>query len=146
MNHYLTSLFCICILALPLSSKGEETEKPKPAIAWEEVDATEFAAKVDKAVATGEKWTANPESIILEYVGPFIQDSGEKAGQSRTIRINAKGEDLPKVLMVVLIDDGLFDDSTKTIRNRLGLTRTADGKWKVRKAFRSLEKWPKPGA
>ena len=145
MNHYLTSLFCVCVFAFPLTVKAEDAEKPdKPAIAWEEVDVAEFAAKVDKANAAGEKWTASPESIILEYAGPFVSKSGEKASQTRTIRINSKGEGLAKVLMVVLIDDGLFDDSIKTDRKRLALARGEDGKWKVRKAFRSWVKWPKP--
>ena len=135
------SVFCFSLLA-----QDKEAEKKKPAFDWKEVDAAEFAAKLEKASAAGEKWTRSPESIILEWVGPFVSKEGEKAAATRNIRIFTKGEDLPKPLIVVLIDDGLLDDQIKTQASRLALARQDDGSWKFRKAFKAQVKWPKPGA
>jgi hypothetical protein len=138
-----TCLFTIAIILtfLPFSPVfAEETEK-KPAIDWEEIDSSELAAKLEKGTAAGDTWTANPESIALEFGGPFISESGEKMAQSRIIRIYTKGEGVPKVLNVILIDEGLFDDQVKTMRHRFALTRGEDGKWTLRKVFRSSETW-----
>lgn len=120
-----------------------QDKKETPADAWESIDATEWTAKLDAATEAGAPWAANPETILLEFAGPFVTKEGEKMGQSRTIRLISKGEDT-KTLNVILIDDGLFDDSTMTARLRLVLTRTPEGIWKLRKAFRSSEKWPRP--
>ena len=131
---------------MSLNALAQDDGKKKLAIDWKEIEATEFASKLATATAAGEKWTKSPESIILEYVGPFISKEGEKAAASRSIRIFTKGDELPKILNVILVDDGLLDDSVKTQRTRLALSRQDDGSWKLRKAFRSQEKWPKPGA
>lgn len=141
----LPALLLAAVAFIPSITRSAEAEKPakKGTIEWNEIDATEFSSKLDQATASGEKWAANPETIIVELAGPFVAESGEKMGQSRTIRLISKGEDL-KTLSVVLTDDGLFDDSTKTARLRLVLTRTTKGSWKLRKAFRSTEKWPRP--
>ena len=142
----LLSSITLAVLALtPSFLHSAEAERPakKRTIEWNEIDATEFSARLDQATASGEKWAANPETIIVEFAGPFVAESGEKMGQSRTIRLISKGEDL-KTLSAVLSDDGLFDDSTKTARLRLVLTRTTQGAWKLRKAFQSSEKWSKP--
>jgi len=128
------------------STKKEPSAKPKKTeIEWKEIDAAKFADKLTKAAAAGEKWTKNPESIILEYAGPFITESGEKIASNRNIRIYTKGEEVPKFLSVVLIDDGLFDDSIKTQRTRLALARNEDGTWKLHKAYQANVKWPKIG-
>lgn len=126
-------------------AEQDQPKKEKPALEWKEIDAAEFAEKLEKAVAAGEKWTQSPESIVLEFVCRFVSKDGEKAAASRHIRIHTKGEELPKTLNVVLVDDGLFDDSTKTQGTRLALARQEDGSWKLRKAFRAQVKWPKPG-
>ncbi|MEZ5301645.1 MAG: hypothetical protein R3F11_13485 [Verrucomicrobiales bacterium] len=142
----------LCLGFNAAAPAADEAEAPKPAapekkaIEWEEIIATPFAEKLAMAAAAGEKWAASPESIILEFAGPFISKEGEKAAQSRTIRISTKGEGIPKTLSVILTDDGLFDDETKTRRTKLALTRGEDGRWALRKAFRSSEKWPKPPA
>lgn len=136
---------------LCLGSHAQDTEKnapakaKKPALEWRETDAGEFTKKLEKASAAGEKWTKSPESIILEFVGPFVSPDGEKAAANRNIRIFTKGEELPKVLNVVLVDDGLFDDSIKTRAIRLALTRQEDGSWTLRKAYEAQVKWPKLG-
>ena len=136
---------------LCLGSNAQDTEKnapakdKKPALEWQETEAGEFAKKLEAASAAGEKWAKSPESIILEFVGPFVSPDGEKAAANRNIRIFTKGEELPKVLNVVLVDDGLFDDSIKTRAIRLALARQEDGSWKLRKAYEAQVKWPKPG-
>ena len=132
-------------LCLTLFADDKKEEKPKNAIEWTETDAKEFTAKLEKASAAGEKWAKTPESIMLEYAGPFVTDSGEKVAATRNLRIWTKGEGLPKTLNVVLIDDGLFDDQIKSERHRLALSRQEDGKWKLHKAFESHQNWPKPG-
>lgn len=134
-------LFCVALVA-----QDEAAPKKKPAFDWKETDAAAFAAKLEKATAAGEKWTRSPESIILEWVGPFVSKEGEKAAATRNIRIFTKGDELPKVLSVVLIDDGLLDDQVKTQASRLSLARQEDGSWKFRKAFKAQVNWPKPGA
>ena len=149
MKSLTTTVLATMILCL--SSNAQDTEKKtpakngKPALEWKEVAAVEFAEKLEKATSAGEKWTKSPESIILEFVGPFVSPEGEKAAANRSIRINTKGEGLPKILNVALIDDGLFDDSIKTQGTRLALNRQDDGTWKLRKAFKAMVKWPKPG-
>lgn len=143
MKSLFATAIATTIVVLCLNLSAQDEKKKKPAIDWKETDATEFTKKLEKATAAGEKWTKNPESIILEYVGPFVSKDGEKAAANRSIRIFTKGEGVPKVLNVQLIDDGLFDDSIKTQRTRLALSRSDDGKWKLRKAFKSQEKWPK---
>ena len=138
------ALFVVCFSLAAQDKKAEE--KKKPAFDWKETEAAEFAAKLKKASAAGEKWTKSPESIILEWVGPFVSKEGEKAAATRNIRIFTKGEELPKPLNVVLIDDGLLDDQVKTQASRLALVRQDDGSWQLRKAFKAQVKWPKPGA
>ena len=150
MKMFMTAASATLILCFSSAAQEAEKKDPpavvkKPALEWQETEAGEFAKKLEKASAAGEKWTKSPESIILEFVGPFVSPEGEKAAANRSIRINTKGEDLPKILNVVLVDDGLFDDSIKTLGTRLALARGEDGTWKLRKAFRAQLKWPKPG-
>lgn len=133
--------FSFAVLAL-LPLQAQEAEK-SPAVTWESIDATEWTAKLDAATEEGIPWATNPETILVEFAGPFVTKGGEKMGQSRTIRLISKGEGI-KTLNAILIDDGLFDDSIKTSRLRLVLARTPDGTWKLRKAFRCFEKWPRP--
>ncbi len=144
MKIHAFSPILFVLLALPLQAQeSDRASAEKPAITWESIDASEFAAKLEKANAAGEGWAANPETILVQFAGPFVTKGGEKMGQSRTIRLISKGEGI-KTLNAILIDDGLFDDSTKTARLRLVLARTGEGTWKLRKVFRSSEKWPRP--
>ena len=136
--------FALAVSLQALSAQDAPAKASK--IDWKETEAPDFAAKLDKASAAGEKWAQSPESIILEYVGPFISKEGEKAAAKRSIRIFTKGDELPKTLNVVLIDDGLLDDSIKTAQTRLALARQEDGTWKLRKAYKAQVKWPKPGS
>ena len=137
--------FTMFLLCFNLVAQDAAEPKKKATIDWKEVDSAKFAAKLEKATAAGEKWTSDPVSIILNYAGPFISKEGEKAAANRTIRINTKGDELPKTLNVVLIDDGLLDDSVKTLRTRLALARQENGSWKLRKIYKSQAKWPKIG-
>ncbi|MGI9242236.1 MAG: hypothetical protein ACR2RV_15665 [Verrucomicrobiales bacterium] len=147
MKMLITAVLATMILGSISPAQDNATKQPekgkKPALEWKESDSTEFAKKLKAASAAGEKWTRSPESIILEFVGPFVSKDGEKAAASRHIRINTKGEDVPKTLNVVLVDNGLFDDSIKTMGTRLSLARQEDGSWKLRKLFRAQVKWPK---
>ena len=140
MKTYLCTIVSI-LAVFPFAPAIADETKEKPVIEWEEIESSELAAKLKMGSETGEKWTANPESIALEFGGPLISKSGEKMAQSRVIRIHTKGEGVPKILNVILIDDGLFDDQVKTMRHRFALTRSEDGKWTLRKAFRSSENW-----
>lgn len=149
MKMLITAVFATLILGFHSPAQDKATKQPagdkKPALEWKESDSTEFAKKLKAASAAGEKWTQSPESIILEFVGPFVSKDGEKAAASRHIRIHTKGDELPKTLNVVLVDDGLLDDSVKTQGTRLALARQEDGSWRLRKLFRAQVKWPAPG-
>lgn len=154
MRHTFLPLFMTGAMlftsSLPAAEEKTDTapaetakKEKKKKLNWEEVDASEFGAKLD--AASGEKWAASPESIVLEYAGPFITDSGEKMSQRRSISIRTKGEGIPKKLKITLTDDGLFDDSVKKSSVRLELKRNKkDGSWKLLKAYRATEKWAPP--
>ncbi len=93
-----TAAAAFFVLCFSLVAQDKEAEKrKKPAFDWKETEAADFAAKLEKASAAGEKWTRSPESIILEWVGPFVSKEGEKAAATRNIRIFTKGEELPQV-------------------------------------------------
>ena len=143
---YLLTLALVPILSFSASllTAEEETAETKKNKAWETIDSAEFAEKLDAATAAGEKWAEAPESIGLEFAGPFITESGEKMGQRRTIGIRSKGEGVPGKLSVTLIDDGLFDDSIKKQSSRLVLKRKENGDWKLVKILRRSEKWAPP--
>lgn len=152
MKHVAFSLLPVFALSLTLGFSAEDSTEASPAkkkekkkTNWEEIDTTEFAGKLESASAAGEKWAGAPETIIIEYAGPLITESGEKMAQRRTIGIRSKGEGVPKKIKVTLTDDGLFDDETKKISIRFHLKRgKKDGSWKLLKAGRATEKWAPP--
>ncbi|MAS96728.1 MAG: hypothetical protein CMO55_26350 [Verrucomicrobiales bacterium] len=145
MKHVALPLALLLSFTIGFSADEQTESKKKKKPDFTEVDASEFSQKLDAASTEGEKWANAPETIIVEYVGPFITESGEKMGQRRSIGIRTKGEGVPKRLRVTLTDDGLFDDETKKITTRLYLKRgKKDGAWKLLKVERAMEKWAPP--
>lgn len=104
-----------------------------PVESWETVGAADLNARIDDAAADAAAWTSSPLSVVLELFG------GDADARLLTVderKNRAEGAD---TTVVVIVRDGLMDDSVRGDWHRIVLRRLADRTWRlheVRRAFR----------
>ncbi len=111
------------ILKIPTATKSQ-----KPDIAA-------FNAKIKDAARKKEFWVGMPTLVAAMFVGKF----GET--KERTITITAPSSESADRLDVVITDDGMADDSVRSVRFKLILRSDAAGVWYLDSADKAQRCW-----
>ena len=80
---------------------------------------------IDIADRNRQSWVKSPSQTVYKLIGE-IQDA-----KSRMIRFQFPSAEGSNKMTAVITEDGLLDDSTRSQRLRLQLTRERSGTWKV---------------
>jgi hypothetical protein len=104
-----------------------------PVESWEPVGVDEFNARIDGAVAAGAGWPSSPLSIALELL------DGDAGARHVTVDQRRNRAEAADTTTIVIVRDGLLDDSVRGDWHRVVLRRLPDSTWRVhevRRAFR----------
>jgi hypothetical protein len=99
---------------------------------WEPVETDDMNAQIDRAVAAGETW---PQSPLLSTIELLRGDRDARVLRIDEEKNRAEGAD---TTVVVVIRDGLRDDSVRGDWHRVVYERVSDQKWRVHSARRAF--------
>jgi len=103
-----------------------------PVESWEPVAVNEFNARIDSAVASDAAWPSSPLSIALEFLG------GDAGARRFTVDQRRNRAEAADTTVIVIVRDGLLDDSVRGDRHRIVLRRLADRTWRVQEVLRAF--------
>jgi len=118
------------LLSVGLPSQPAPEESPER---YERMATVEFTQREQEAAEKGESWPQNPLLVALKFVGEDAECN------SRTIVIRRlEGRDAAPVEVT---DDGCWDDSIRSDKFKLRLTRGSDGTWQITEALKAWSCW-----
>jgi hypothetical protein len=111
---------------------------PPPPPPGEELDVTAFNRRIERAAEADSPWVRSPAFVAIQYTG----DSCECAKSSLEVQNEPERFDEAEVIVV---HDGLMDDSIRGYRYRLAMKRDERGVWSLTSIRRAWRCWPGRG-
>jgi hypothetical protein len=127
------------VIALAALIAGCAAPKPPPAAvdvpveSWEQVAVGEINARIDRGA--GDARQSSPLSIALGFLG------GDAGARSLTIDQRTNRAEAADTTVIVIVRDGLPDDSVRGDWHRIVLRRLDDRTWRVHEARRAFRCW-----
>ena len=93
----------------------------------------EFNKTILSAKSDEENWISDPVTVSLRFVGPF-------EGLSQNIERTNKNPEYPQTTDVIIINEGLLDDSVRSVKYKLTLKKV-DSIWIIKDAAKTFKCW-----
>ena len=98
---------------------------------FELIDIGELNQQIYDGGRAGEAWAKDPYQIAVKLAGDFSDTL------TRTIEMSVPQIEGSSRMTITVTDDGVADDSTRSIRHRIELIRDESGDWNLSRAGRS---------
>ena len=101
----------------------------------QKVDVDGFNQEIEKATNAGEAWVKMPTQVVARMLREFSEF------RSRTIEMSAPNSETTDSMIVIVTDDGFFDDSVRGDKHEFELKINEHGVWKFVSATKSWRCW-----
>lgn len=109
-----------------------------PVTSSKKIDLTQFKQIFAKSLKNNEQWLKDPLQVTLKFLGPF-------EGGFQTISRKNDNSENPTKAEIIVIEDGVLDDSLRGARFRFVLHKNTKGIWQIKSGEHSFRCWPKRG-